>query len=80
VRHAHATVAHLRISVVNEKLLIEISDNGRGFNHAANDDGADGLINMQQRMKQIGGEFSVTSEPGAGTRVALIATCPVRKG
>jgi signal transduction histidine kinase/streptogramin lyase len=80
VRHAHATLAHLRISVEKEKLLIEISDNGRGFNHAANDDGADGLINMQQRMKQIGGEFSVTSEPGAGTRVALIATCPVRKG
>jgi signal transduction histidine kinase len=76
VRHAHATEVLLRISLLEDKLIVAIEDNGQGFSHTSDDDGADGLINMRQRMKQIGGTFSLESEPGIGTRIFLTASCP----
>ncbi|MEI8041034.1 MAG: hypothetical protein WCL11_06475, partial [Verrucomicrobiota bacterium] len=35
--------------------------------------GEDGLINLRQRMTEIGGRFEQQSEPGRGTRTSLVA-------
>ena len=32
-----------------------------------------GLINLRQRMTEIGGRFEQQSEPGRGTRTSLVA-------
>jgi signal transduction histidine kinase len=76
VRHAHAVEVWLRIKVVDEFLHITIEDDGRGFATAPDNGSADGLINIQQRMRDIGGQSRIESQTGTGTRVSLIFPRP----
>jgi signal transduction histidine kinase len=56
--------------VSNEKFLkIAIEDNGCGFANEPENSTADGLRNMRQRLKEIGGECKIESLTGAGTTV-----------
>jgi signal transduction histidine kinase/ligand-binding sensor domain-containing protein len=71
VRHAQATEAWVRITAEGDSVVIAIEDNGRGFDQAPENGGADGLRNMRQRMEEIGGKFGVESIPRTGTRISL---------
>jgi len=78
LKHANATEVHVRVRLLNGSLELLISDNGTGFEpqkelaaHKGN-----GLINMRKRAEAGGGRFSLTSVPGKGTEVILVA--PVR--
>lgn len=73
VCHAGATEVGLRITAHNGCAAVTIEDNGRGFNGQPAKDGSDGLRNMRQRMSDIGGQFQIESQPGAGTRICLTA-------
>lgn len=55
------------------ELRIAIADNGRGGAQAS---AGRGLANMVRRAKAIGGELTVTSQPGDGTRVELTLCQP----
>ena len=68
VRHAAASRASVRV-IAGDALRIEVADDGCGFEHAAGR-GA-GLWGMHQRALLVGGELTIRSEPGAGTRVLL---------
>jgi signal transduction histidine kinase len=57
-------------------LVLEVSDNGVGFDTAKKRAG-DGLKNFQNRAAEMRGELSVTSQPGNGTVVKL--TAPLTK-
>jgi len=52
---------------------LTIEDNGRGFDDAETTDKleADGLANLQSRLKQLGGTCSRRSAPGQGTTVEM---------
>ena len=52
-------------------ITIRISDNGQGFVVLPGDSSQDGLRNMEQRMLDIGGTFTIESAPGQGTNIAL---------
>jgi NarL family two-component system sensor histidine kinase LiaS len=64
--------------------LLEIADNGRGFDPTAVDKGGAGLMNMRHRAEEIGGTFSLLSGAGSGARVrvylkrGIAGTVPVR--
>ena len=74
VKHAGATEVWLRLQVGARELTLIIEDNGRGFSPGvAGAPGEDGLVNLRQRMGEIGGRFEQHSEPGRGTRTVLIA-------
>jgi len=75
-KHAQATRATLRIRVLTSLLLIEISDNGRGFdlsqvmNRQATGTGYSiGLRIMRNRIQQAGGSWEIQSKQGVGTTV-----------
>lgn len=72
VKHANASEVSIRIDVRKEAVRLWIEDNGRGFEATSHGPDADGLLNMRQRMEEIGGEFSFESKPGCGTRILLI--------
>jgi len=72
VRHARATTATLQIVADDERLVIVIADNGCGFAGSPTDPGADGLRNMQLRMREVDGDFEVRSVPGSGTQISFI--------
>ena len=71
VKHARAGEVWLRVSVTDSALQWVIEDNGRGFDHRPDDALADGVRNMEQRLKEFGGKCSVESRPGAGTRISF---------
>jgi signal transduction histidine kinase len=78
VRHAQATQVWLRLSVREDRLTVELADNGRGFNPHEHHAGADGLANMKERLKSLGGGCEITSELHKGTTVRFQAPLPKR--
>ncbi|MBK9714434.1 MAG: sensor histidine kinase [Kouleothrix sp.] len=68
-RHAQATRVRLTAAVQDGRLRLEIHDNGHGL--AVDYVVGYGLRNMHDRARLLGGELSVHSGPGHGTRVAV---------
>jgi signal transduction histidine kinase len=71
VKHAHATRAELRLSWDNGSVVLEIRDDGAGFDTSQSFPGHMGLVSMQERARSLGGSFDIDSRPGSGTRVRL---------
>ena len=71
VRHSKAREMHVTISAPQDELLIEIQDDGCGFDAGLRAEGADGLRNMPERLARVGGACTITSRPDQGTRVTL---------
>ena len=78
VRHAHATQVWLRIAVREHRLLVEVADNGLGFNWSERQAGQDGLTNIKERLKTIGGFCEIVSDAKTGTTVRFSAPLPER--
>ena len=78
VRHAKATQVWLRISVRDDRLTVELADNGQGFNMSGRKIGDDGLANMRERLQSLGGECTIVSDPQQGTTVRFQVPLPKR--
>lgn len=77
-RHAKATRASIGVAVEGDVFRLVVADNGRGFDPGApRDAGHQGLRNMAERAAELGGELSIESSPGAGTRI--IVALPVAR-
>jgi signal transduction histidine kinase len=50
-------------------LVLEVSDDGNGFDAAAAPRGRLGMKTMQERAEAAGGQLEVESAPGKGTRL-----------
>jgi signal transduction histidine kinase len=78
-RHASATRATVRLSVVDRQLVVEVQDNGVGV--GADSARGNGLTNLEARAARFGGEFSVAPGKPTGTiatwRVPMSATEPL---
>lgn len=57
-----------------------ISDDGRGFQRAAQGPDGLGLLGMEERARELGGNIRIESAPGRGTRVEVRLPRPVRPG
>jgi signal transduction histidine kinase len=68
-RHAVATVASVQLTYEQDKLVVAVADNGRGFStsDAAARPGHFGLQGMRERASSLGAELNLTSAPGKGT-------------
>jgi signal transduction histidine kinase len=81
VKHSGATEVFIRFAIHSGSLVLEIEDNGRGFDPAARalaSTGAqrripagNGLENMAHRLSAIGGTYDLQSIPGKGTKVVF---------
>jgi signal transduction histidine kinase len=79
VRHATATQVWVRISVLNGQLTVVVADNGTRVGSAVNARaGDDGMANMADRLKSLGGDCNITSSPQKGTTVRFQAPLPKR--
>ena len=67
VKHAHASTVLLRLERQDDELVLEVRDNGRGFDPAVPFPGHLGLRSIQERATRLGGTYSLTSAPGQGT-------------
>jgi len=66
-KHAQASRVIIELKMKENNFEILISDNGKGFEVENSRAGANGLKNMKHRMKNIGGDYSITSTIGKGT-------------
>jgi signal transduction histidine kinase len=67
VRHARASSATVHIEARDDSVLMDVSDDGRGFDPAAVGANHFGLRSMRGRVADLGGRLQVTSTPGRGT-------------
>jgi signal transduction histidine kinase len=72
-KHAKASEVTVTVSHIDKKLLLEVVDNGVGFD-VTNKKNMDsyGLIGMKERVFLIDGELTILSEKGKGTTVQVI--------
>lgn len=75
LKHAGATQARVRVWRSGGQVLLEISDDGRGFADDSPTSGF-GLVGMRERVELAGGTLDVATSPGAGTTIS--ARLPLR--
>jgi len=77
-RHAGATEVEVALRGARDRVTLWLRDNGRGITAAEwSDRTAIGLLGMRERAQSVGGELTVSGEPGAGTTV--LVTIPVAR-
>ncbi|MFF1322454.1 sensor histidine kinase [Streptomyces chartreusis] len=78
--HAGAGSAALTLTVLDDEVVLDVADDGHGFEPAALPDSPDGgrghgLPAMRARLRALGGTLTVESSPGEGT--VLSAAVPL---
>jgi ligand-binding sensor domain-containing protein/two-component sensor histidine kinase len=75
VRHSDATEVDVDFSVNGKWLLLQIKDNGNGFDNSQHRDGT-GLESIGSRAARLGGDFELVTQPGAGTTLKIRIPIP----
>lgn len=75
VRHAGAKKITVSMSAADDQLVLEISDNGKGFDQNADFTGHLGLRSMHERVEQVGGTLIINSSSCHGTQI--VAAVPL---
>jgi signal transduction histidine kinase len=69
-KHARAQYAEVHLWMAKDRVLLEISDDGEGFDlRNMSVTLGHGLSNMHARARKVGGDVEITSAPGKGTAV-----------
>jgi len=89
VKHSGCSEVEMELRIVNHRIVLRISDNGRGFDvsqaaEPSNGNGASlgghGLPSMRRRAAALGGTFEVESARGRGTTSTLKVPARRRDG
>ncbi len=70
IRHSDASLVRFTLRIRESRLVLTIVDDGRGFQEDQITKGL-GLNGIRERALMIGGEVSIVSQPGEGTRTTL---------
>ncbi|HQF69963.1 MAG TPA: GAF domain-containing protein, partial [Promineifilum sp.] len=71
VKHARATAAEVRLVSENGRVVMEVCDDGQGFDMSQEFPGHLGLKSMRERVERGGGLLTIASAPAGGTRVMV---------
>ena len=79
LKHSGATKVRVEMAVTPGRFGITLTDDGRGFDarapaHRAR--GGNGLVNLRQRLADVGGQCLIRSAPGEGACVTLDIPLP----
>jgi len=72
-RHTQVDVVDVRIRVVRDCVLLYVRDEGGGFDldRAMKSHASSGVTGMMERVRLIGGQIHIETEPGEGTTIAV---------
>jgi len=84
VKHAAASRVHIALQIEDGSISLCIEDDGKGFEVAPSGiepiGGAGvGLQGIQERVSILGGELTLKSAPGEGTRIMACIPLPQEK-
>jgi signal transduction histidine kinase len=71
-RHAQAATCRVSLYRVEGATVLEVDDDGRGFDPDLATGAGQGLRNLRERAERLGGRTEIQSTPGAGTKVQVI--------
>ena len=69
-KHSRASTVSIVVDRAPNGILVEIEDDGVGFDAAGVRKDALGLLGMEQRVAMLGGDFTILSRPGGPTVVS----------
>jgi len=75
VKHSESATSQIKLTSKNGNIVMEISDSGKGFDTHQPPKGQ-GLRNMRERVQMLGGQVTITSNPGKGTRLRVQLKLP----
>lgn len=75
-KHSRATSVSVGLSKTASAVKLTVADNGKGFVVARKERLVAsrpqfGLLNIRERVRALGGDIDIESEPGKGTRIAV---------
>jgi two-component system NarL family sensor kinase len=70
-RHASALTASVSVERVGDRVLMQIADDGAGFDVATTRSDRFGLVGMSERARLLGGELRIASSLGGGTTIEV---------
>jgi PAS domain S-box-containing protein len=71
VEHAQASRAEIRLDCADRDIVLEVYDNGVGFDQSAVSPQSLGLTSIRERVTHLGGTMQIDSSPGTGTTIRL---------
>jgi signal transduction histidine kinase len=71
LKHAHARAVRVCLEIAADGAVLEIADDGVGFEPTHRGGGGFGLQSMRERAERLGGTLAIDSSPGAGTRIRV---------
>jgi signal transduction histidine kinase len=74
VKHAWCNNVNVSITQTGSRFQLTIADDGKGFDINHTRLFGNGLLNMKNRVEQVGGTYTITSEPGKGTSILITMT------
>ena len=74
-KHSSASAVSFSLQPVQDKLQLQIVDNGHGFHPERNTTGF-GLQGMRERTAALGGQFLLVSQPEQGCRITVLIPLP----
>ena len=74
--HSGAASVSLRVRFRDDRVSVEVSDDGQGFNPGETPNGETrrqrmGIVGMQERVRLLGGHLTIDSGAGRGTTIAF---------
>ncbi len=78
VKHGNASEIDIGVRCEGDRCIFEVKDNGRGF-HVSEKQFGMGIPSMGDRIRMLGGSFSIFSTVGEGTRVVAEVPCDERE-
>jgi signal transduction histidine kinase len=70
-RHAEAATCRVSLYLEGDGGVLEVDDDGRGFDPTRVTGAGQGLRNLRERAEGLGGRAEIHSNPGQGTRVKI---------
>jgi signal transduction histidine kinase len=71
LRHSHAENVRVELTREDDDILLRVTDDGIGFDASSTEAEGIGLASMRTRTLGLGGEMTVDSQPGRGTKIEV---------
>ncbi len=72
IKHGHASQVQIDLHYSAEKVILKVSDDGRGFSpDQSNSAGHFGMLDMRERAESLGSHLQIVSAPDRGTHITV---------
>jgi signal transduction histidine kinase len=71
IRHSKASTFDVMLAFETTEILLDVRDNGRGFDPAKGHDGF-GMRGIRERVSEMGGTLTIRSAEGTGTVISIV--------